>query len=75
MENKYKTGYTPESADFYGKKDFDPNKESSGLIGVLDEPSHGEIIDEPVPELLDSCCCPCPSIISVGPFLAFGPLE
>lgn len=51
------------------------SSENSGLVSVLDEPQPGEIIDEPVPAIIDSCCCPCPPKTSVAPFLAFCPLE
>jgi len=50
-------------------------EEKDSSVVVLEEPGRVEILDEPVPEVFDSCCCPCPKIVVAGPFLAFGPLQ
>ena len=65
--------YEPSDGNYFnGYKDV---SENSGLVSVLDEPKPGELIDEPTPEVIDSCCCPCIKPINPGPFLAFCPLE
>jgi len=58
----------------YLLKDKESNKDS-GLTAVLDEPVPGELIDEPIPEVIDDCCCPCPPKTTAIPFVAFGPLQ
>lgn len=61
--------------DDYIKTDRKNFQDDSGLVSVLDEPIIIEPIDEPVPEVIDSCCCPCPPKTTAIPFVAFGPLQ
>lgn len=75
--------YVEESTNVYSSGTAVLERPEEGLVKivskaprkVLDEPKCRIILDEPVPYIIDGCCCPCPPVLNAGPFLLFGPLQ